>query len=50
MFYCHPCALKRSWPESLSRSYGRCEMCGRSRECYDVPSQYLPEPPKKRGK
>lgn len=48
MFFCRPCAIKEEWPDSLSTSYGKCEVCGKSAVCYDVASKYLPEPkPKK---
>ena len=45
MFFCPPCAEKNHWPESMSRSRGRCEVCGHHADCYDVPSKYLPPPP-----
>jgi hypothetical protein len=44
MFYCDGCASDRGWPESMARSRGRCEMCGRDRSCNDVSSKYLPFP------
>lgn len=44
MFYCKRCQEKNSWPEGLGRSYGRCEVCGKTAECYDVASKYLPVP------
>lgn len=47
MFYCKDCREKNAWPEGLGRSYGRCEVCGKTAECSDVPSKYLPEAPKK---
>lgn len=45
MFYCPACQQARGWPESMSRSRGQCEICGRSDVCYDVPSKFLPLPP-----
>lgn len=46
MYYCEECKKKLHWPESMSRSRGKCEVCGLGAVCYDVPSKYLPEPPK----
>lgn len=47
MFYCNPCAKPRGWPESeFMRSYGPCEICGKTALCNDVPSRFLPIPPK----
>lgn len=45
MFYCDLCAHKRKWPESMGKSYGRCEVCGDTRACNDRPSSTLPLPP-----
>jgi hypothetical protein len=43
MFYCDACAKKYQWPTWMSKSSrGRCEMCGRVKDCYDVPSRALP--------
>lgn len=42
MFYCHPCAKKNKWPETLSQSYGTCEMCQKKAVCNDRPSSLLP--------
>lgn len=44
MFFCEPCRKLRDWPESMSRSGGRCEICENSAVCYDVPSKFLPIP------
>lgn len=45
MFYCHSCAARYEWPESATRSFGRCEMCERNaQDCYNVPSIALPLP------
>lgn len=46
MFYCDKCSLKNKWPNSLSRSSGRCEVCGEAASCNDVPSSALPLPEK----
>lgn len=45
MFYCDKCRVKNQWPDSFIRSHGRCEMCGKTASCNDVPSKYLPDPP-----
>lgn len=45
MFYCDPCRVKRSWPDSPFKSLGKCEICGTRCECNDVPSRHLPVPP-----
>ena len=42
MFYCELCREIRNWPESMIRSRGRCEICGLTASCYDVPSSALP--------
>lgn len=42
MFYCEPCRIKNKWPESLGMSYGKCECCGLTSSCYDLPSSSLP--------
>ena len=44
MFFCDKCAEKRDWPESFSKSYGKCEICDNVTVCSDVPSRYLPIP------
>jgi hypothetical protein len=46
MFYCEPCAEERNWPDSMMKSYGRCEICGEVRVCNDRASSTLPLPPK----
>lgn len=50
MFYCDDCANKNKWPSyyGMSQSRGPCEVCGKVRACYDVPSSALP-PPKRRA-
>jgi len=42
MFYCDECATTRSWPETMSRSRGTCETCGRAAVCNDSPAGSLP--------
>ena len=32
MFFCERCRERKAWPESMSRSYGRCELCQKSAE------------------
>lgn len=44
MFFCEKCRAKNDWPGSLARSHGRCEVCRKVADCYDVPSGALPEP------
>lgn len=44
MFFCEPCGDKRDWPDSIFKSYGKCEICGKVAACSDVPSKYLPTP------
>ena len=44
MFYCNKCKEENNWPESISKSMGRCEICGDNNAlCNDVPSSRLPE-------
>lgn len=43
MFYCDKCRNEYGWPFSLYRSFGRCEMCGNTTRCNDVPSSQLPQ-------
>lgn len=46
MFYCDDCAHKNGWPIAfMARSYGRCEICGKERDCNDVKSSQLPPAP-----
>lgn len=48
MFYCEPCRVKNSWPESLGGPFGMsrgpCEICKQVAVCHDVPSKALPMP------
>jgi len=49
MFYCDKCAKKKGWEENtVIKSYGACEVCGRLALCNDKPSKYL-KPIKKGG-
>jgi hypothetical protein len=41
MFYCDECAEKRQWPNTMSKSKGRCEMCGKEAVCNDLPCDAL---------
>jgi hypothetical protein len=49
MFYCTPCGTERGWPETGFKSHGKCECCGASRPCNDLPSKYLPYPKTKKS-
>lgn len=42
MFFCDTCAEKNKWPQSWSKSGGRCEVCGKTAVCNDIPSKELP--------
>lgn len=43
MFYCEECRVSNEWPESISKSYGKCECCNSNRiMCFDMPSSWLP--------
>lgn len=42
MFFCEDCKIKNKWPGFIPQSYGKCEVCGKTDECYDVPSGALP--------
>jgi len=42
MYYCEECRIKKGWPNSIMRSYGMCEICGRTKDCWDRPSSSLP--------
>lgn len=42
MFYCEDCRRPRRWPDSTLYSWGPCEICGRSKFCYEVPSKLIP--------
>lgn len=42
MFYCDNCRIKEKWPESIGKSLGKCEVCGKNTECHDRPSSSIP--------
>jgi hypothetical protein len=42
MFICNECLKDYGNTPSDSRSYGRCETCGQTTDCNDIPSKYLP--------
>lgn len=44
MFFCEPCREARNWPGFVPNSRGKCEVCGKKANCYDVPSRLLPTP------
>ena len=44
MFYCDGCAAPRKWPQTIFKSEGPCEVCGRIAVCSDMPSRDLPLP------
>ena len=44
MFYCDPCKDEKGYPESFSKSSGKCEICDQIAVCNDVPSSRLPAP------
>lgn len=44
MFYCNQCAEAKAYPKSFRLSHGRCEVCGRTADCHDVPHRLLPLP------
>lgn len=47
MFICVDQCIERYDNWAISRSYGPCEICGKTKECYDIPSKYLKlKPPK----
>lgn len=35
MFYCNKCADKKNWPRTMAKSYGNCEVCGKTAVCND---------------
>jgi len=43
MFYCDDCADEKSYPISWFKSYGNCEMCGKTCKCNEVSSKDLPK-------
>ena len=51
MFYCDDCASKNKWPGfyGMRQSRGPCEVCGKVRASYDLPSSALPSHPTSSG-
>lgn len=45
MFYCDECAKKKNWNMTFFKSIGLCEVCGKKRECSDLPSKDLTKEP-----
>ena len=44
MIFCEDCRAKKNWPKSVIVSTEKCSSCGRSKECYEVPSiKLIPE-------
>ena len=43
MFYCDECAKDNKWPQTSFRSYGSCEIRGKTRACNDMLCKNLPE-------
>lgn len=41
MYYCDECRKDRNWPESMAKSVGTCECCGKRELCNDVSSDRL---------
>lgn len=41
MFYCKECKEAHSYPETITRSFGSCEICGDEALCYDSPAAVL---------
>lgn len=41
MFYCGECMKKSEYPESMHKSYGVCELCGKTATCNDISSKFL---------
>ena len=44
MFYCMACKDKKGWPEALFKSYGTCEVCGKTSTCNEMKSKNLLRP------
>jgi hypothetical protein len=50
MFYCDDCGAINGWPTgTLARSKGKCEVCGDTCTCNDVPSSMMPGPPREQS-
>ena len=43
MFYCNDCAKENDYPETITKSQGPCELCGKVAICNDMPSSKLPK-------
>lgn len=41
MFFCKKCGEAKQWPESMVKSYGRCEVCEEVAICNDIPAGRL---------
>lgn len=49
MFYCSKCSPVMGFPDTLGKSRGTCECCGkRNQRCNDMPSSQLPLSKKRR--
>jgi len=42
MFYCDDCGKENSWPTTMGKNIGKCEICKKQTACNDLPSKYLP--------
>ncbi len=38
MFYCEECKIVNNYPGIITMSHGRCEICGETKDCYDIKS------------
>lgn len=45
MFYCDACAIEKDWNMTMFKSVGPCEVCGKTKECSDLPCKKLTEEP-----
>lgn len=43
MFYCDPCAEEHKYPQSIGKTSGKCEVCGKDAICNNVHHSFLPE-------
>jgi hypothetical protein len=41
MLFCEDCRINKGWPDSLVWPRTKCEVCGATGECYDVPAVML---------
>ena len=44
MFFCEKCRKKNNWPGIVAISFGSCEICGATTNCYEIPSDTLSIP------